>query len=308
MRNAKPTPQGPCAELTRPAHRRTQRPAWAAPTFSKGSARTPHWRSESSVNSDSTSHVLIADDNVAMKDVVMTILRVAGFDTRGVDNGADAIEAVQHGDYDLVLMDIEMPKLNGIDATRAIRALPNAKSRVPIVAFTGNVTLEDQESFYQAGMNDFAPKPIAADELVALVEQWTGDTPPDAEERAYTPPLLEPMILADLEAVIGRESMTDLLVLFDETAGTHADAMRRAGENQGLDMLAKNAHDLKSVAGNCGFSRLSRHAAAIETACKDGDATHAFALARHVDKILAESRVLLKATYPDMRARLKASA
>ena len=104
-----------------------------------------------------------------MRDIVLTILRVAGFKAHGVDNGVDAVKAVQRGDCDLVLMDIEMPAMNGLDASRAIRALASEKRQLPIIAFTGNVTPADQESFYQAGMNDFAPKPIAAHELIAII-------------------------------------------------------------------------------------------------------------------------------------------
>ena len=308
MRNARPTLLRPRAQTmqTQAAHTPIRHPPVAAePTFlfAKGDAATRHLGTQRSAT-----HILVADDNAAMRGIVLTILRVAGFKAHGVDNGAEAVKAVRQGDCDLVLMDIEMPAMDGLDASRAIRALSNAKRQLPIIAFSGNSTPADQENFYQAGMNDFAAKPIAAHELIALIERWTNGGEAIMEKKQNDPPLLESGMLADLEAVVGLESTIDLLILFDETAGTHADAMRRAVKNRDTDTLSKNAHDLKGIAGNCGFSRLSRHAAAIEVACKDRAFPRAITLARQVDKILAESRVFLKATYPGVRTRHKAFA
>lgn len=252
-----------------------------------------------------TPRILLVDDSEAMRDMVLTILRVAGFEAHGASNGAQAVAEIRQKAYDLVLMDIEMPEMDGLTTTRTIRALAGTKNQVPIIAFTGNITLDDQERFYQSGMNDFAAKPIAANELVALVERWTNTAPPTKKSQSG-PPLFEPMPLAELEAVVGFQAMIDLLILFDETAGKHANAIRRAVHGRNADALARNAHDLKSIAGNCGFSRLSRHAAAIETACLEEEHTYAFALARRADKILAESRAFLKATYPDVYTRHKA--
>ena len=317
MRNARPAipliPPAQKAQGRGGAHGPAQRaPVTARPAFigtkKKSAATVMRLYAERGTTNAPSPQVLVADDNTAMRDIALTILRVAGFRAKGVDNGADAVEAVRQGDYALVLMDIEMPAMNGLDATRAIRALSDAKRQLPIIAFTGNVALGDQENFYQAGMNDFAAKPIAAHELVALIERWINGGTSIMEKKQNAPPLLEPSMLADLEAIVGLKSTIDLLVLFDETAGTHADAIRHAVKKQDTNTLSKNSHALKSIAGNCGFSRLSRHAAAIETACREGAFLKAFALARQVDQILAESRVFLKTTYPEIRTRQRASA
>ena len=116
------------------------------------------------------------------------------------------------------------------------------------------------------------------------------------------------MTLADLEAAIGIALILNLLVLFDENACRHADGIRAAVEEGNATRLAENAHDLKSVAGNCEFTRLSRHAAAIEMACKEHALDRAFALGREVDGMLAESRASLFATYPDIRTKRDALA
>lgn len=304
MRNARstpPEPRPPTAHAPVRWHRRSAEPRSRT---EKGKTASPWVSRASNVQDTPSPHILVADDNEAMQDVILTILRVAGFDPDGVDDGQAAIEAIKKEDYDLVLMDIEMPKLNGIDATKAIRALPSAKSKVPILAFSGSITPNDRERFYQAGMDGFASKPIAANELVTLVERWTDPKPPSPEAKKESDlPLIEPMTLADLEAAIGIELILDLLVLFDENACRHADDIRAALNEGNAAKLSENAHDLKSVAGNCGFTRLSRHAAAIELACKEQALDRAFALGREVDGMLAESRASLLATYPEIATK-----
>ncbi len=311
MRNARSTPLEPRPPTAHASARRHRWPAEPRPATTKGGTVPPWVSRASNVKQSPSPHILVADDNEATQDVILTILRVAGFDPDGVDDGEAAIEAVKKEDCDLVLMDVEMPKLNGIDATKAIRALPSAKSKVPILAFSGNITPDDRERFYRAGMDGFATKPIAANELVTLIARWTDPDPkplsPEAKKESDLP-LIEPMTLADLEAAIGIELILNLLVLFDENACRHADGIRAAVEEGNATRLAENAHDLKSVAYNCGFTRLSRHAAAIEMACKEHALDRAFALGREVDGMLAESRASLFATYPDIRTKRDALA
>ena len=169
MRNARSTPLEPRPPTAHAPARRHRWPAEPRPATTKGETVPPWVSRASNVKQSPSPHILVADDNEATQDVILTILRVAGFDPDGVDDGEAAIEAVKKEDCDLVLMDVEMPKLNGIDATKAIRALPSAKSKVPILALSGNITSDDRERFYQAGMDGFATKPIAANELVTLI-------------------------------------------------------------------------------------------------------------------------------------------
>ena len=82
-------------------------------------------------------------------------------------NGRIAVELVQAKDYDVILMDVQMPEMNGYDATRAIRALPGDKSRIPIVAMTANVMKEEVDRCVEAGMNGYVPKPFKREELMS---------------------------------------------------------------------------------------------------------------------------------------------
>ena len=116
--------------------------------------------------------LLVADDNEANRELIGAILRAAGHEVDLARNGAEALEAVISGDHDLVLMDVRMPVMGGLAATRAIRALEGAASRLPIIALTANV-LADQVAFYRAqGMDDHVGKPIDPRELLTRVAQW----------------------------------------------------------------------------------------------------------------------------------------
>jgi len=85
-------------------------------------------------------------------------------------NGSKAVEAVRAGDFDVVLMDVQMPEMNGYDATRAIRALPGDKSRVPIIAMSANVMKAEIDRCLEAGISKFVPKPYKQEQLLSAIE------------------------------------------------------------------------------------------------------------------------------------------
>jgi CheY-like chemotaxis protein len=121
--------------------------------------------------------VLVVDDLEMNRDIVAAMLNRAGHWVRGVENGRQAVIAVLEGDFDVVLMDMEMPEMDGVEATRAIRRLDERVRHVPIVALTANAFSEDQRRCRDAGMNDFLPKPISRDGLLAMVAEWSGGIP-----------------------------------------------------------------------------------------------------------------------------------
>ena len=117
-------------------------------------------------------HVLVAEDVPANQLLVRLLLAKAGHTATLVGSGAAAIEAVRDGSFDLVLMDVQMPDMDGIAATRAIRALPGERSQIPIVALTAHAMEEELERCRAAGMNDALTKPINRAELLATVARW----------------------------------------------------------------------------------------------------------------------------------------
>jgi CheY-like chemotaxis protein len=123
--------------------------------------------------------ILLVEDNTVNQLVGLTLLQKMGYGVDVVGNGEEAIEALQNKRYDLVLMDIQMPGMDGHEATQVIRdpKSPVRDHRIPVIAVTANVQLEDREASLRAGMDDFIAKPIRRAELSALLERWLGDLP-----------------------------------------------------------------------------------------------------------------------------------
>ncbi len=119
-------------------------------------------------------HILVAEDNLVNQKVVQGMLKSLGYSSDVVGNGADAIEALSKGGYDLVLMDCQMPVMDGYLATEKIRALESAGELavVPVVALTANAMESDRQRCMDSGMDDFLAKPIRLDDLGNTIEQW----------------------------------------------------------------------------------------------------------------------------------------
>ncbi|WP_374325358.1 PAS domain S-box protein [Azonexus sp.] len=115
--------------------------------------------------------LLLVDDEPVNREITLQILEDSQLDISLAEDGEAAVAAVAKDDYALILMDLQMPKMNGLDATRAIRAL-GARGAMPIIAMTANAFAEDREQCLAAGMDDFIAKPVAPDELLAKLQQW----------------------------------------------------------------------------------------------------------------------------------------
>ncbi len=129
-------------------------------------------------------HILLADDNDINRQVVVAMLqRVDGLTVDTAPNGRVALEMVRDGTYDLILMDIQMPEMDGLDATRMIRSIARHK-HLPILALTAAVFEEDRQDCLRAGMNDFIAKPMKLDDLLAKITKWLPQQQPVEPQRA----------------------------------------------------------------------------------------------------------------------------
>jgi CheY-like chemotaxis protein/two-component sensor histidine kinase len=115
-------------------------------------------------------HILVAEDNEINREVAMGLIKNLGHRVEVVEDGAEAISRLEECDYDLILMDVQMPKLDGIQATKAIRAMPGKKAETVIVAMTAGAMSQDQERCLAAGMNDYISKPVNSDRLRLLFD------------------------------------------------------------------------------------------------------------------------------------------
>jgi two-component system, sensor histidine kinase len=117
-----------------------------------------------------TARILVAEDNPVNREVAVALLRKLGYSSSAVTNGAEAVEAVKSGDYNLVLMDCEMPVMDGFDATRRIRG--SIHTSIPIVALTANAMPVDRDRCLREGMTDYLAKPVDLRKLADVLDKW----------------------------------------------------------------------------------------------------------------------------------------
>ena len=117
-------------------------------------------------------HILVAEDNKINQKLILKMLEKLGHQAVVVNDGAEAVAAVQHADFDLVLMDMQMPVKSGIEATQDIRKLPPPKNSLPVIALTANAQAEDRDKCLQSGMNDFLTKPLKMEVLAGMLSKY----------------------------------------------------------------------------------------------------------------------------------------
>lgn len=127
------------------------------------------------INDGSKPKLLLVEDNPISRKVEQKLLQEAGYAVDCVDNGTDSIEKVKNGNYNLVLMDIELKDMNGLEATKQIRQLPDGLSDIPIIAVTAHSSMKDREKCLVAGMNDYISKPINITFLKMTIDQWLNE-------------------------------------------------------------------------------------------------------------------------------------
>jgi PAS domain S-box-containing protein len=217
--------------------------------------------------------ILLAEDGKANQLVAAAILRKAGYTVELARDGAEAAAAAESSDYDLILMDVRMPLMDGYAATRAIRAVPGPRGRVPIIAMTASVMPGDSERCTAAGMDGHLAKPLGKVELLAAVQRILDARPrrprvpiPEAEPGA-TAPLLDRETLEELRAAVGPGRLPRLISVF--TAETK-ERVRRMHAMTDPVRIEDEAHSLKAAAATFGAIALRDAARALEDACQSG--------------------------------------
>ncbi|MEO5345110.1 MAG: response regulator [Magnetococcus sp. YQC-9] len=253
--------------------------------------------------------ILLVEDNDLNQEVAKGILEDAGFVVELAENGQIAVEQVQKNRYDIVLMDMQMPVMDGVTATLEIRKLPDLTG-LPILAMTANAMQQDRERCMAAGMNDHIAKPIDPDELWKALLKWIpprspdgsgagtlaangpsaadGNTPPSPPSAVLMPTLLLPTSAPDgskdeiprgiegldvdlgLKRVVGKQTLY-LSMLRKYLAGQYdAPAKIRASLDAGDHATAERlAHTLKGASGNIGATGLQQRAGRVEAAIRN---------------------------------------
>ena len=225
--------------------------------------------------------VLLAEDNEINQEVAREILEGAGVEVEVVGDGASAVAQVLAETYDAVLMDIQMPKLDGFEATEKLRQ-DSRFERLPIIAMTANAMASDRERALRAGMNDHVAKPIDPGKLLRTLNRWVSrpgsgsaaidESAPESPEDVVALPELRGIDAGDgLKRVGGNRTLyRNLLLKFRASQADVVGEVRRALDHEDAATAERLAHTVKGVAGNVGATKLHAAALALETAIKEG--------------------------------------
>ena len=221
-------------------------------------------------------NILLAEDNRVNQQFMRILLRKAGHEVEVVENGHQAVDATRQLDLDVILMDIQMPELDGVQATQIIRSMPSPKCDIPIIALTAHAMAGAAEEYLSAGMDDYVSKPVSPEILLSKLADLGRATKPRTSAPATAPAMvaghgaLDLERLKVLEAMLPSEDLRGLLDLYVINTNERLETIRTLSKSGDLIALAGEAHTLIGTSGNVGAARVSELAAALETACKTG--------------------------------------
>ena len=228
--------------------------------------------------------VLVAEDNDINRLVVGTLLNRVGYTVDSVQNGAEALAAIESGNYDLALMDIHMPVMTGPEAVKRIRAMQSGKARLPIVALTAHAMQGAREDYLAAGFDDYLSKPFTPAGLLSVVRRWTDSVEPPEVVPAPGPRFEE--IIEKLRPEFRTRLATDVVAI-ERLRSSLADGPGdRSAE--ALKELLSIVHRLTGTAGSLGFAEISELGVEV-TGCAalKGDAV---AMEARIDRLLRACR------------------
>jgi PAS domain S-box-containing protein len=243
--------------------------------------------------------VLVVEDNSVNQLVAIGQLQRLGHGCVVASSGAEAIDAISREKFDIVLMDIQMPDMDGYEATRRIRHMPAPTCDIPVIAITAHALSGEREKCIAAGMNDYLAKPVSLEQVGAVIRLWANR---DSKETAAAPDLME----QDDQYVLDRERVSSFLAIsrtqegfleglvktFREDVPSRIDTLRSAAANGDAHDLALAAHAMKSSSGSVGAKRMLAMASSLEQNARSGRLDGADAA---IEQLAAEFRRVLVA-------------
>jgi two-component system sensor histidine kinase/response regulator len=213
--------------------------------------------------------VLFVDDNAVNRMLGVTLLEEAGYIVETAEDGAQALEAVRGRDFAAVFMDVQMPTMDGIEATKAIRRLPPDKGAVPIIGLTAHAMVGDREAYLLAGMSDYLAKPLDTARFLWAAQRWTSPAKPQAQIETAGPPnefaalpLLNEIALRRLQNLISRPKFQAIIQAYLDT--DFLSGIEEAAAARDFPTLERMMHNCMGTAATLGASRLRAIAERLE--------------------------------------------
>ena len=262
-------------------------------------------RNEEELQKIRGARVLLAEDNEINQQVAEEILQQAGLVVRSANNGKEAVEMVKAGNFDVVLMDIQMPVMGGFEATQEIRRDERFQD-LPIIAMTAHAMAGDHEKSIEAGMNDHLTKPIDPDQLISALVKWVkpGDreTSQGLSESSSKSKKVQDILPAQLPGISiasglgrvagNRQLYAKLLCKFKDGQKNAVYQIKAALQLGDMETATLRAHTVKGVSGNLGGDNLYQAASELEKAIKEG---------KNLDLVMAEFDSQLKVVIDGIR-------
>lgn len=249
--------------------------------------------------------VLLVDDGETNRMIARSMLRRAGFIVDEAMDGAEAVDFALQYNYAAVLMDVAMPVMDGVQATRAIRQLPAPNCDVPVVALTAHDTPTDRMRCLEAGMDDYIAKPLRYAELLQVLDRNTRPLDEPEQESSKTAivddgdavdveglgqtVLIQGEKLAQLEEDAGPEAMQDLIVMYLGEAERLTAALLEADHTVSPKEKARWAHSLKSSSASFGARAMELTAAVLEKSFESGDFARADGFLRQLPALCRQT-------------------
>lgn len=266
------------------------------------SSETPRaaQRPEAAESRPAPLRILLAEDNLVNQQLIVRMIRKMGHSVNTVGNGAEALESLRHTPYDVVLMDVQMPVMDGLDASRRIHRSLSAAERPYIIALTANAMSEDRDACLAAGMDDYLSKPLRGVDLAEALDRVPHGPPAPSPEAARparspetaapasgpeetAPPVLDTPTFRRLVGSFGKEFVSQLVDAFLEDSPQLIESLRRSlDEGEGSEWR-RAAHTLKSHAHTFGFPRLVQPCQDAEDLGATGDLSEAAPLVSRIE-------------------------
>jgi PAS domain S-box-containing protein len=235
----------------------------------------PSSTSAADAESRRAGRILVVEDNTVNQKVAVAMIESLGYAAEAVGNGLEAVEACSGQVYDAILMDCQMPQMDGFKATAFIREREGLTHHTPIIALTASVTAEDRQRCLSAGMDDYLSKPVPREALATALRKWipTAAPPPRAEGVTASSSLAPGHPLRVLEAHAGPRALAEVIDVFLQTIPRRLDDLRQAHKRGDADAIRAVAHSLKGASAQIGARGMADLCVQIDAAVRGSELT-----------------------------------
>lgn len=250
-----------------------------------------------------TMKVLVVDDNVINQKVASKMLQRMNIAADVAGDGNAAVEASRQVHYDLILMDVQMPVMDGLEATKMIRAEEHGNLHTPIIALTANALQGDRERCLQSGMDDYLSKPIKQQDIDYMVKKWISPLSESLSEtnsvsRSEEVSIIDPKRIEQIKEIGDDGLFRELLALYLEDLAQYSNDISLAHSQNNFQQIYECSHKLKGSSANLGVESIRAACIIMEQAANDADEEKITSQISVMKNLIERTRQHILITYP----------